>query len=67
MEKNYLETPTILTAKQFDLELSVKKDGSDITLHELFDMFKSIVLGLGYTNDSWENVIIDLATSIAED
>ena len=59
--------PTIITAHQYGTKVSVEIDHSDTDIDELFDAFHTLVIGLGYSEDSWKQTIIDRANEYAEE
>lgn len=58
--------PTIFTGQSYDKKISVELDHSDLDINEVFDAFKSIALGLGFAEDSWNEYIIEEA-NVLED
>lgn len=61
------KNPTIITAQQYDTKVSVEIDHSDTDIDELFEAFHTLVIGLGYSEDSWKQSIIDKADEYAEE
>jgi hypothetical protein len=59
--------PTIITAQQYGTKVSVEIDHSDTDISELFDAFKTICIGLGYSETSWNEYIVDTAAEYRED
>ena len=59
--------PTVITAQQYGTRVSVEIDHSDTDISELFDAFKTICIGLGYSESSWKEYIVDTADEYKED
>jgi hypothetical protein len=59
--------PTVITAQQYGTKVSVEIDHSDTDISELFDAFKTICIGLGYSESSWKEYIVDTADEYKED
>jgi len=59
--------PTVITAQQYGTKVSVEIDHSDTDISELFDAFKTICIGLGYSETSWNEYIVDTAAEYRED
>jgi hypothetical protein len=59
--------PTVITAQQYGTKVSVEIDHSDTDISELFDAFKTICIGLGYSETSWNEYIVDTAGECVED
>ena len=59
--------PTILSVQQFGSKISVELPYSDATLQEVFAMFETLVMAMGYHSKSWEQVICEKADKIRED
>lgn len=58
---NSIIKPTIITAQQYGTKVSVEIDHSDTDISELFDAFRTICIGLGYSDSAWQSNIIDRA------
>jgi hypothetical protein len=58
--------PTVITAQQYGTKVSVEIDHSDTDISELFDAFKTICIGLGYSESSWKEYIVDTADEYKE-
>jgi len=52
-----LKSPTKITLEQFNQFYQIECDRSDITIREILDMFKQMVLELGYQELSWNETI----------
>ena len=59
--------PTILTAQQYGTKVTVEIDHSDTSLDELFDAFQTLIVGLGYHMDTWNNQIKSMAEELIEE
>lgn len=52
-----LESPTIITVKQFDTEYQFKIDRSDLKVQEMLSAFKSIMMALGYQKENLDQCL----------
>jgi hypothetical protein len=59
--------PTILTALQYGTKVSVELDHSDTDIDELIDVFHTLVIGMGYSEDSWKQSIMGRAEEYSEE
>jgi len=59
--------PCSLTVEHYDTKIKIEKDHSDVTLHEMFDMFKTACLGMTYPIDLYNEVICELANEIQDE
>jgi hypothetical protein len=59
--------PTIITAQQYGTKVSVELDHSDTDIDELFDIFQTLVVGLGYHESAWKQWIVDRADEYKEE
>ena len=64
--KRGFEKPTIITAQQYGTKISVEVDHSDLTLDEVMDTFQTLIIGLGYHENSFKNWVIDRANEYNE-
>ena len=62
-----MSKPTIITAQQYGTKVSVELDHSDTSLDELMDAFETLIIGLGYHNDTWKEWILDRANEYQEE
>ena len=53
--------PTIITGQQYGTKISVEIDHSDTDIDELFDAFRTLVIGLGYSDTTWKQCIMERA------
>ena len=58
--------PTIITAQQYGTKISVEVDHSDLNLDEVMDTFQTLIIGLGYHENSFKNWVIDRAQEYNE-
>ena len=58
--------PTILTLQQYGTKVTIELDHSDTDIRELFDAFKSALIGQGYLMDTIEEYIKDTADELRE-
>ena len=58
--------PTIITAQQYGTKISVEIDHSDLNLDEVMDAFQTLIIGLGYHENSFKNWVIDRAQEYNE-
>ena len=65
--KTGFNKPTIITAQQYGIKVSVEIDHSDTDIDELFDAFQTLVVGLGYHESAWKQWIIDRADEYNEE
>ena len=56
-----------ITAEHYDIKVSIELTHAEADLNELLKIFKSIVISLGYQQESWNSVICDAADSINAD
>lgn len=59
--------PTIITAQQYGVKVSVELDHSDTDIDELFDAFQTLVVGLGYHESAWKGWIVERAAEYQEE
>ena len=65
--KTGFNKPTIITAQQYGTKVSVELDHSDTGIDELFDVFETLVVGLGYHQSAWKQWIVDRADEYKEE
>jgi hypothetical protein len=61
-----MNKPTIITAQQYGTKVSVEIDHSDLNLDEVMDAFQTLIIGLGYHENSFKNWVIDRANEYNE-
>jgi hypothetical protein len=59
--------PTIITAQQYDTKVSVELKHSDTNIDELFNVFETLLVGLGYHQSTWKQYIVDKADEYKEE
>jgi hypothetical protein len=64
--KEGFNKPTIITAQQYGTKISVEIDHSDLNLDEVMDAFQTLIIGLGYHENSFKSWIIDRADEYRE-
>lgn len=64
---NEIKKPTILSCTQFETKISIEIEYSDPTLNEVFSMFETLIVGLGYNSISLDNIILEKADKIKEE
>lgn len=58
-------TPTKLTLKHYHVEITLEIPYSDCTMQEVFDLFRGAVLAAGFQQETYEEVIVQLAKEIS--
>jgi hypothetical protein len=59
--------PTILTAKHYDIKISVEFEYSDVSLDEVMDGFQTLLLGMGYHTDGFKQWVMERADEYREE
>jgi hypothetical protein len=54
------------TAEQYGTKVSVEVDHSDMDLDEVMDAFQTLIIGMGYHENSFKNWVIDRADEYRE-
>ena len=54
------------TAENYGTKISVEIDHSDLTLDEVMDAFQTLIIGMGYHENSFKNWVIERATEYNE-
>jgi hypothetical protein len=57
---------TIISAKHYDIKVTIERDNSDLNLSELMEMFHSVAMSIGYHPASWDKLIIEMAEEIKD-
>jgi hypothetical protein len=57
---------SIFTAQQYGTKVSVEVDHSDMDLDEVMDALQTLIIGLGYHENSFKNWVIDRANEYNE-
>ena len=58
--------PTKFTAENYGTKISVEVDHSDLDLDEVMDAFQTLIIGMGYHENSFKNWVIDRANEYNE-
>jgi len=64
---NDMRKPAIFTAQHYGTKISVEIDHSDLDLDEVMESFKTLVVGMGYSPDSWKQWIMETAEQYQEE
>jgi hypothetical protein len=64
--KQGFNKPSIFTAQQYGTKVSVEVDHSDMDLDEVMDAFQTLIIGMGYHENSFKNWVINRATEYNE-
>jgi hypothetical protein len=64
--KQGFNKPSIFTAQQYGTKVSVEVDHSDMDLDEVMDALQTLIIGLGYHENSFKNWVIDRAQEYNE-
>jgi hypothetical protein len=64
--KQGFNKPSIFTAQQYGTKVSVEVDHSDMELDEVMDAFQTLLIGMGYHENSIKNWVIDRADEYRE-
>ncbi len=59
--------PAIFTAQMYGKKVTIELDHCDLDMNELFEVFRSIALSHGFSEEGFENQIKDMADIIRED
>lgn len=58
---------SIFTAQHYGTKISVEIDHSDLDLDEVMESFKTLVVGMGYSLDTWKQWIMETAEQYQEE
>jgi hypothetical protein len=64
--KQGFDKPSIFTAQQYGTKVSVEVDHSDMDLDEVMDAFQTLIIGLGYHENSFKNWVLERADEYNE-
>jgi hypothetical protein len=64
--KQGYDKPSIFTAQQYGTKVSVEVERSDMDLDEVMDALQTLIIGLGYHENSFKNWVIDRANEYNE-
>jgi len=59
--------PAIFTAQTYDTKTTVEIDHSDLDLDEVMNAFQTLIVGMGYSNDSLKSWVLEKADEYKED
>jgi hypothetical protein len=65
MYNKYEHNKTVVSAQAYNNKVTVELP-IDANLNDLMDAFRTLVIGLTYSPDSWEHVIMQLADEYRE-
>ena len=57
---------TTLTATHYGREITISQNTDDVTIYEMFEMFKTILLGMTFTSSQIDDAIVHIASQIEE-
>ena len=58
--------PSIFTAQTYGTKTTVEVDHSDLSLDEVMDAFQTLIIGMGYHENSFKNWVIERADEYRE-
>jgi len=58
--------PSIFTAQTYGTKTTVEVDHSDLSLDEVMDVFQTLIIGMGYHENSFKNWVIERADEYRE-
>ena len=61
-----MNKPSKFTAEQYGTKVSVEVDHSDMDLDEVMDVFQTLLIGMGYHENSFKNWVINRADEYRE-
>ena len=61
-----MNKPAKFTAETYGTKISVEVDHSDLSLDEVMDVFQTLIIGMGYHENSFKNWVIDRANEYNE-
>jgi len=64
--KTGFNKPSIFTAQQYGTKTTVEVDNSDLTLDEVMDAFQTLIIGMGYHENSFKKWVIERAEEYNE-
>ena len=53
-----MNKPAKFTAETYGTKISVEVDHSDLSLDEVMDVFQTLIIGMGYHENSFKNWVI---------
>jgi hypothetical protein len=61
-----MNKPSKFTAETYGTKIKVKIDHSDLSLDEVMDVFQTLIIGMGYHENSFKNWVIERANEYNE-
>ena len=61
-----MNKPAKFTAETYGTKISVEVDHSDLSLDEVMDVFQTLIIGMGYHENSFKNWVIERANEYNE-
>ena len=61
-----MNKPSKFTAETYGTKISVEVDHSDLSLDEVMDVFQTLIIGMGYHENSFKNWVIERAQEYNE-
>jgi hypothetical protein len=61
-----MNKPSKFTAETYGTKISVEVDHSDLSLDEVMDVFQTLIIGMGYHENSFKNWVIERANEYNE-
>jgi len=62
-----MKKPAIFSAQTYGTKTSVEIDHSDLSVDEVMDAFQTLIVGMGYSLDSWKEWIMETAAEYQEE
>ena len=59
--------PAIFSAQTYGTKTIVELDHSDLDLDEVMDVFKTLIVGMGYNSDSFKQWVLEMAEEYKEE
>jgi len=59
--------PAIFTAQTYGTKTTVEIDHSDLDLNEVMEAFQTLIIGMGYSNDSLKHWVLEKADEYNEE
>ena len=59
--------PAIFSAQTYGTKTTVELDHSDLDLNEVMDVFKTLIVGMGYNSDSFKQWVLEMAEEYKEE
>ena len=64
--KTGFNTPAVFSAQTYGTKTTVEVDHSDLSLDEVMDAFKTLIVGMGYDMDSFNQWVKEMADELRE-